>query len=157
PSKSRNGWKVIVLSPSPSTRRRTSAGVPSNERRSLSKSSTPAKRAPAIASRFSPSVPLSETVAIAVCTLPLRSVGNLRRRAQLLRGRGAVAEEFEIGGDLLEPHVGADLVAAAAPRRGGEPRRHLFLHLPLADKGLRREALRIERQRVAGIHPQRGG
>ena len=34
--------------------------------------------------------------------------------AELVRGRGAVAEEFEIGRDLLEQHVGADLVAAAA-------------------------------------------
>ena len=68
PSKSRNGWKVTASSPSSLMRRPTAAGVPSNDSRSFSKISTPLKRAAAIASSFSLSVPLRQTVAIAVCT-----------------------------------------------------------------------------------------
>ena len=37
------------------------------------------------------------------------SVADLRNRAQLVGGRAAEAEEFEIGRDHLEQHVGADL------------------------------------------------
>ena len=44
---------------------------------------------------------------------------DLRDRPQLLGRRRRKAEEFEIGGDLLEQHVDADLgPAAARPRRG---------------------------------------
>ena len=66
PSKSRKGWKVTISSPRSPIIRRTSAGVPLKERRSFSKISTPLKLAAAMASSFSGSVPLRQTVAIAV-------------------------------------------------------------------------------------------
>src|SRR6478752_5967378 len=66
PSKSRKGWKVIVPSPRSSIMRRASAGVPLNDKRSFSKISTPLNCAAAIASIFSASVPLRQTVAMAV-------------------------------------------------------------------------------------------
>jgi hypothetical protein len=47
--------------------RRTSAGVPLNESRSFSKTSTALKPAAAMASSFSFKVPLRQTVAMAVC------------------------------------------------------------------------------------------
>jgi hypothetical protein len=47
-------------------RRPTCAGVPSNDRRSFSKISTPLNCAAAIASSFSFKVPLRQTVAIEV-------------------------------------------------------------------------------------------
>jgi hypothetical protein len=81
PSKSRNGWKVTILSPSELTSRATSRGVPLNESRSLSKISTPAKPADAVASSFSANPPLSDTVAIEVCICGLIR----QRRAQGFR------------------------------------------------------------------------
>ena len=51
--------------------RATSFGVPLNDNRSLSKISTPVKPAAAIASSFSASPPLSDTVAIEVCIMRL--------------------------------------------------------------------------------------
>ena len=58
----------MISSPRSATIRRTSAGVPSNDRRSFSKISTPLNPAAAMASSFSVSVPLRDTVAIAVFT-----------------------------------------------------------------------------------------
>ncbi len=68
PSKSRNGWKVMISSPRSAQRWRTSAGVPLNDSRSFSKISTPLKPAAAIASSFSSRLPLSDTVAIDIFT-----------------------------------------------------------------------------------------
>ena len=68
PSKSRKGWKVMISSPRSAAIRRTSAGVPLNDRRSFSKISTPLNFAAAMASSFSGSVPLRQTVAMAVLT-----------------------------------------------------------------------------------------
>ena len=47
----------------------------------------------------------------------LISVTQLRHRAQGLRRRGREAEEFQVGRNLLEEHVGADLHRAAARAR----------------------------------------
>src|SRR5260370_20154511 len=66
PSKSRNGCRVTMSSPSAAHARRTSAGVPSKVIRSFSKISTASNLAAAMASSFSPNVPLSDTVAIEV-------------------------------------------------------------------------------------------
>ena len=64
PSKSRNGWKATISSPSSRTIRPISAGEPSLASTSASKISTPSKPAAAIAASFSGSVPPRETVAI---------------------------------------------------------------------------------------------
>ena len=45
----------------------------------------------------------------------LGSIGDLSQGTKLVRGSTAVAEEFEIGRDLLEQHIGADQGATAAP------------------------------------------
>jgi hypothetical protein len=75
PSKSRNGWKVMVRRPRFSIVRRASAGVPLKDRRSFSKISTPLNCAAAMASIFSGKVPLRHTVAMAVrilvCPFPV--------------------------------------------------------------------------------------
>ena len=81
PSKSRNGWKVTIFRPSSATMRATSFGVPLNDNRSLSKISTPVNPAAAVASSFSASPPLSDTVAIEVCILRLTLAGIERARA----------------------------------------------------------------------------
>src|SRR5437879_4690584 len=54
-----------------------------------------------------------------------RSVGYFRVGAQFVRGGAAIAEEFEIGGDLLEQHVGPDETAAAASGGGPQQRGRL--------------------------------
>src|SRR5262245_57338655 len=66
PSKSRNGCRVITSRPRSPTARRTSRGVPLEDRRSFSKISTASNFAAAMASSFSPRLPLRETVAIEV-------------------------------------------------------------------------------------------
>jgi hypothetical protein len=67
PSKSRNGWKAVQISPSSRSSRPTSPAVPpSNVSRSFSKISTPAKPASAIARSLVSSRPLIETVAMDV-------------------------------------------------------------------------------------------
>ena len=71
PSKSRNGWNVTIFRPRDAIMRATSFGVPLNDNRSLSKISTPVNPAAAIASSFSASPPLSDTVAMEVCILRL--------------------------------------------------------------------------------------
>jgi len=54
-------------------------------------------------------------------------VRNLGYRAKFFGRRRIVAEEFQIGGDLFEQHIGADLVRAAAPGCRLEQWRHLLL------------------------------
>ncbi len=71
PSKSRNGWNVMISSPRSATIARMSAGVPLNDSRSFSKISTPLKPASAIAASFSARSPLSDTDAIASFIGPL--------------------------------------------------------------------------------------
>src|SRR5260370_25134394 len=92
PSKSRNGWKVTAARPRSLIRRPTCAGVPSNDNRSFSKISTPLKRAAAIASSFSLSVPLRQTVAMAVCNGVFLCGGSLVSRITLHSIRATVHE-----------------------------------------------------------------
>src|SRR3954449_7446823 len=67
------------------------------------------------------------------------SVPHLRDRAQLL-GRGrAEAEEFEVGRDLLEEPLVADLYLAAIGQSCPRHWRGLLLHAPLADERRRRD------------------
>src|SRR5665213_3587440 len=66
PSKSRNGWKVMALSPRSAISLAMSGGVPLYDSKSLSKNSTPRNPAAAIASSFSLKPPLRQTVAIDV-------------------------------------------------------------------------------------------
>src|ERR1700761_2238187 len=92
---------------------------------------------------FSSRAPPIETVAIERIMTMLRlvtlvvSIMNLRELAQFIRCRGAEPEEFEIGRNLLEQHVGSHLVVAALGARGGQEWRDLVLHHDLADKGRR--------------------
>src|SRR6478736_9732137 len=132
PSKSRKGWNVIVVNPRSATMPRTSAGVPLKDRRSFSKISTPLNPAAAIASSFSFSVPLSDTVAIAVCMSvhSLGAVGSVPDPgycAEVIGCRARKAKKLEIGGDLLEQHVGADLDRASEGARGLQERCELVL------------------------------
>src|SRR5439155_13979431 len=81
-------------------------------------------------------------------TPALRSVGDLRQgAAELVGGGAAKAEEFEIGRDLLEQHVGPDQSSAAAPGGGLEQRRYPRPQHDIADQGAGLEAVRVERQR----------
>src|SRR5208337_5313939 len=66
-------------------------------------------------------------------------------------------KEFEVKGDLLEEHVRANLGAAAACARGTQQRRDFLFHHHLADEGRGTQPVDVERQRVVGIHAQRGG
>src|SRR5690606_13810006 len=70
PSKSRKGWKRLMSSPWSRTIRPTSAGLPSNARKSFSKISTASKPAVEMAASLSGSSPLIETVAIRVFINP---------------------------------------------------------------------------------------
>ncbi|MNY70303.1 hypothetical protein D3C86_2084140 [compost metagenome] len=67
----------------------------------------------------------------------------------------AEAEEFKVGGNLLEQHVGSNLEAAAAFARSGEERGDLGLHHNLADEGRRIDARHIHRQRISVFHAER--
>src|SRR5580704_2153353 len=84
-----------------------------------------------------------------------RSTRHLCHCAKLLGCCRAVAEEFEIGRDLLEEHVGADLEPASARGGGFEKRCHLAFHDHLAYKGFAIEPGRIDGKRVTGFHPER--
>jgi hypothetical protein len=74
---------------------------------------------------------------------------------QLVGGRGAIAEEFEICRDLFEQHVCSDLVKAAAPRYSFEQGRQLRGQYYVSDEGVASEARRVERKRVADRHAER--
>src|SRR5216684_6159674 len=92
--------------------------------------------------------------ALYIASLPLadilRIIGNPRRLAELGGRRRTVAEKLDIGRDLLEQHIGTDLIAAATGRRRPQQRRHLGRQHHLADKRLPIEPLRVERQRIVG-------
>src|SRR5271163_3584765 len=83
------------------------------------------------------------------------SVGYSTDRTQRLRRRRRKAEELQIGRDLLEQHVYADLYATAALAGGTQERRHLLLHDHLADERRGCEPSDVERHRVAFLHPER--
>src|SRR5580704_6135982 len=128
PSKSRNGCRVTMSSPSSAQARRTSAGVPLKVIRSFSKISTASNLAAAMASSFSPSVPLRDTVAIEVfmaCSVvgqPLlpalhpfveeaqrREMGDLAgaRAIAQLHGRGAASVDFRPGWQAVAVGIAA--------------------------------------------------
>src|SRR5262249_13062625 len=163
PSKSRNGCSAQMRSPRSPHMRATSRAEPSKQVKSFSKISTASKPAAAIVLSFSSRAPPIETVAIewfmlaAPAVIAVLSIVNLRDLAQFIRRGGAETEEFEIGRDLLEQHVGADLVVAAFRTCRGQKRRDLFFHDDLADKGLRRDAFHIQRQRIVLLHAERRG
>src|SRR5215469_220296 len=96
-------------------RRPTCAGVPSNDRRSFSKISTPLKRAAAVASSFSLSVPAKQTVAIAVCT-PASSHGFEVADHALSIGLKPAEQTKRVG--RLEHRHAAAPHGAAAERAG---------------------------------------
>src|SRR5947207_3335250 len=124
-----------------------SPGRPSKPSRSFSKISTASNSAFAMARNFSSSVPLSETVAIERVTigLSLRLVTDPRQGAQLVRRRRAQAKELQIGRDLFEQHVGANLVGAAALACSRKERRDLLLHHDFTDQCRRRNMRNIHR------------
>src|SRR5688572_6067523 len=80
------------------------------------------------------------------------SVSDFRNGAQLVGRRRPVAEELEVGGNLLEQHVGADLRPAPALARGREQRRHFLLHHDFADERRGREARNVDWKRVPCVH-----
>src|SRR4051812_37410289 len=85
------------------------------------------------------------------------SVPHLRDRAQLL-GRGrAEAEEFEVGRDLLEEHVLADLHLAALVQGGPQERRDPPLHDHLPHERRRRDPVDVPPQGGGLLHPRGGG
>ena len=87
-----------------------------------------------------------------------RSIGDARQRAQLPGRGGGAAEEFQIGGDLLEQHVQTRLRPAAARLSGGENGRGLLLHRHLADEHVARQgAFRARLDGVAGGRDLDGG
>src|SRR5271168_818178 len=77
------------------------------------------------------------------------------RLSELGGGRRRKAEEFQIGGNLLEQHIKASH-ARYPPRLGGREKcRRPRLEHHLADESRRREAGRIHGQSVAGIRSER--
>src|SRR5215218_5433537 len=115
PSKSRNGWKVIVSSPRPSIMRRASAGVPLKDSRSFSKISTPLNCAAAMASIFSLRVPLRQTVAIALRMLLVHFLSSYWEQCSsslliLSSADGASGERmFDAAGDVAAQHFAGAL------------------------------------------------
>src|SRR5437764_3664560 len=130
PSKSRKGWYAQIESPRSAQSAAMSLGRPSKPSRSFSKISTASNSALAMARNFSSSVPLSETVAIERVTigLSLRLVTDPRQGAQLIGCRGGEAKELQIGRDLFEQHVGANLIGAATLACSRKEWRDLLLH-----------------------------
>lgn len=76
----------------------------------------------------------------------LNAVADFRGPSQFLRRRRRKTEEFQIGRNLLEQHVEADLGRATAFTGGGEEVRHLPRHHHLADEA----AFSVALHRVAG-------
>src|SRR5262249_3476615 len=141
PSKSRNGWSAHMRRPRSPHMRATSRAEPSKQVKSFSKISTASKPAAAMVLSFSSRAPPIETVAIERIIMfsdpiqqfcPGTSIMDLRELAQFIRRRGAEAKEFQVGRNLLEQHVGADLIVAAFCPHGGKERRDFFLHHYLA-------------------------
>src|SRR5689334_6357005 len=77
--------------------------------------------------------------------------------AQFLGRARAESEEFEIGRDLFEQHVGADLDGASLLHRGAKQRRELLLHDDLAHERRWLDPGDVKRQRVISLHSQRTG
>src|SRR5260370_6110473 len=146
----------------------TSLALPSKDIKSLSKLSTAAKQAAAMACSFLSKVPLTETVAIEYFMaglipyllfarqhrLSVSSVIDLRHSPQLIWRRGSKPEKLQISGDLFEQHVGADLKFAAARAYRGKEGRNLLLHHYFADECRRCNACDVHRQRVAGLQTE---
>src|SRR3954447_20350228 len=86
-----------------------------------------------------------------------RSVPNLRHCAQFVRRGRAVAEELQVGRDLLEEHVLADLYCAALVEGNLQEGRDLLLHHDLAHEGRRGNPVDVHREGVVVVHAQGRG
>ena len=86
----------------------------------------------------------------------MTSIANAGDRAQFVRCGGGKAKKFEIGRDLFEQHVGADLDRAAFLPSGAQERRYFLPHYHLADESGRINASDVHGQWVAIGHADWG-
>src|SRR5882724_1048771 len=96
---------------------------------------SPTRRRDGFPRRFSPTIFLGDTRK--AFARQSTHVVDLRELAKFIRCRRAEAEKLDIGRNLLEQHVGADLVVAAFGPYRRQEWRDLLLHDDFADKGRR--------------------
>ena len=141
-------------------RARARAPTPLKWMKSFSKSSMPSKRAAAMASSFSRSVPLSDTVAMArrMASVPRRlSIGSARpraaRRVSPSRSRRTRGRP-ESSRTACRCRPGSGSPCPAPPRRNGVNSRFITTS---PTNVLGRDPVDVERQRVAVLHAERRG
>src|SRR6266478_3307828 len=85
----------------------------------------------------------------------MTSVVDLSDGPKFVRRGRAKAEEFEIGGNLLEQHVRADLDLAATRSCRCQKRRDFLLHHDFANEGRGCNSINVHWQWVTFLHPER--